>query len=208
MKNLLIFDYDGVIADSLNIMWECFKRIDKKYDFFHFKNKNEVTKIWDQNLFESASKFGVSTGDFGDFYKEWTNLLRSKNKKVEPFAGLKSVLEKLSQNNYLVIISSNEYGVISDFLKRSRLFNLFDLIFGAEKGKSKTRKLGLVLNKFKIPKNRVYFITDTIGDLKELKGAGIKIIAVTWGYHNKEKLQNGEPDFLVENPIDLLGLFL
>ncbi len=208
MEKLLIFDYDGVIADSLDIIWECFDKINKKHNLFPFKNKNELTKIWDQNLFESVSKLGISIIDLAKFYKEWVDLLILNNERVKPFVGLKSILKKLSQDNYLTIISSNDYEVVSDFLKRNGLFNYFNLILGAERGKSKTRKLKFVLNKFKIPEDRTYFITDTIGDLKEVKDFGIKTVAVTWGYHDKSKLQKENPDFLIETPKEILALFL
>lgn len=207
MNKLLLFDYDGVIADSLDIIWECFDKINKKYNFFPFKNKIELTKIWDQNLFKSVSKLGISTINLVKFYKEWVDLLIQNNEKVKPFVGLKSILKKLSKNNYLTIISSNDYEVVSDFLKRNSLFNYFNLILGVEKGRSKRKKLKLVLNEFKIPKNRTYFITDTIGDLKEVRDFGIKTVAVTWGYHDKNKLQKENPDFLIETPKGLLKLF-
>jgi phosphoglycolate phosphatase len=208
MKKLLMFDYDGVIADSLDILWECFDKINKKYNFFPFKNKNELTKIWDQNLFEAVSKIGVSNTEFAKFYKEWVDLGLLKNKKVKPFTGLKSVLKKISQNNCLIIISSNDYKMISDFLKRNDLFDYFSLILGSEKGKSKKEKLNLVLNELNFPKSKAYFITDSIGDLKEIKSLGIKTVAVTWGFHDKKKLEKENPDFIVEKPKNLLKLFL
>lgn len=208
MKKLLIFDYDGVIVDSLDVIWECFDKTNKKYNFFTFKNKKELTKMWDQNLFELVSKMGVSSSDFVKFHKEWVDVGIPNNKKVKTFVGLKSVIKKLSKNNCLAIISSNDYRLISDFLKRNDLFNCFNLILGAEKSKSKISKLKIVLKESKISKNKTYFITDTIGDLKELRGFGIKTVAVTWGFHDKKKLEKENPDFIVEKPKNLLKLFL
>jgi len=206
MKKLLIFDYDGVIADSLDVIWECFNKVNKKYNFFPFKNKNELTTMWDENLFESVSKLGISIINQVKFYKKWVDLVIENNDKMKPFVGLKSVLKKLSKNNYLTIISSNDDEVISGFLKRDGLFDYFNLILGTKSGRSKRKKLKIVLNKFKISEDRTYFITDTIGDLKEVKGFGIKTVAVTWGFHDKSKLQKENPDFLIENPKELLNL--
>jgi len=208
MKKLLIFDYDGVIADSLDILWEFFDQVNKKYKFFDFKNKHELTKLWDKNLFETVTKLGISKENFIKFYNEWVNLLILNNEKVKPFADLKPVFEKLSQDNYLIIISSNDYRIINDFLKRNELLDYFNSILGTEMGISKKIKLEMVLNEFKIPKGLTYFITDTIGDLKELKSFGIKTVAVTWGYHDKEKLEKAMPNFIVETADELLELFL
>ena len=208
MKKLLIFDYDGVIADTLDMLWKTFDKLNKKYNFFPFKNKNEFTRLWDENQFVSTTKLGISATDNDKFYKEWVDLLIQNNDKMKPFDGFKSILKKLSQDNSLVIISSNDDRVIIDFLKKNDLFNYFDSILGMESGRSKKEKLKIVLNKFNNPEDRTYFITDTIGDLKEVKDCEIKTVAVTWGYHDKNKLQKENPDFLVETPKELLELFL
>ena len=206
MKKLLIFDYDGVIANSLDVLWECFDKINKEDNFFPFKNKQEVTTLWDKNLFESVKELGINIFKLRKFYKKWIDLAIQNNEKVRLFPGLKSILKKLSQDNFITIISSNDDEVICDFLERNGLINCFDLIFGTKKGKSKRKKLKSILNKFKISEDKTYFITDTIGDLKEIKEFGIKTVAVTWGYHDKNKLQKENPDFLIENPKELLNL--
>ncbi len=208
MEKLLIFDYDGVIADTLDILWETFEKVNKKFNFFPYKNKNEFTTIWDGNFFKSISKFRISNSDLAKFYKEWTDLALQNNEKVKLFVDFESIVKKLSRDNYLIIISSNDEAVIIDFLKRNELFDYFDLILGMESGKGKKEKLKITLKKFKISEDRTYFITDTIGDLKELKDFGIKTVVVTWGYHNKRKLEKENPDFIVEKPKDLLKLFL
>ena len=108
----------------------------------------------------------------------------------------------------MTIISSNDREVISDFLKRNDLFCYFNLVLGAESGRNKKKKLKTVLKKFQIPKEKTYFITDTIRDLKEVKDLGIKTMAVTWGYHAKSKLKKENPDFIVDSTKELLKVFL
>lgn len=206
MKKLLIFDYDGVIVDSLDVLWQCFDRVNKKYNIFPFKNKDELTSLWDENEFMSVTKIGISAVDRDKFYKEWIDLLIENNDMMKTFDGFKSILKKLSQDNCLIIISSNDVEVIIDFLKKNDLFDYFDSILGMESGRSKKEKLKIVLNEFKFTKDMTYFITDTIGDLKEVKDFGIKMVAVTWGFHDKDKLQKENPDFLIDSPKELLNL--
>jgi phosphoglycolate phosphatase len=45
-----------------------------------------------------------------------------------------------------------------------------------------------------------------VGDIKEGRLAGVTTVAVTWGWHSKEKLQAAGPDLLVEEPEGLLTL--
>ena len=41
----------------------------------------------------------------------------------------------------------------------------------------------------------------------EGKAAEAKTIAVTWGWHNEDKLRKGKPDYVVRTPVELMDLF-
>ncbi|MGZ3648342.1 MAG: HAD family hydrolase [Syntrophales bacterium] len=47
---------------------------------------------------------------------------------------------------------------------------------------------------------------DTTGDIKEARLAGVRTVAVTWGWHSKEKLETVRPDYLIETVKDLLQI--
>ena len=48
-------------------------------------------------------------------------------------------------------------------------------------------------------KERLFFITDTLGDIVEAKKVGIKTIAVDYGYHDRGVLSKGNPDGIISN---------
>lgn len=51
------------------------------------------------------------------------------------------------------------------------------------------------------------YIGDTVGDIKEAKSAKVTTVAVTWGWHDLDQLQQAQPDSLVHHPSELLSLF-
>lgn len=53
----------------------------------------------------------------------------------------------------------------------------------------------------------VYFVTDTAGDVIEGNRAEVKTIAVTWGFHDRERLEKAKPDIIVNTPEELLNYF-
>jgi phosphoglycolate phosphatase len=59
---------------------------------------------------------------------------------------------------------------------------------------------------FQVDKDRTYYIGDTTGDIREAKMAGIRTVAVTWGWHSRERLAKLQPDYLIDNPSDLLSI--
>jgi phosphoglycolate phosphatase-like HAD superfamily hydrolase len=51
----------------------------------------------------------------------------------------------------------------------------------------------------KLDPSKVFYIGDETRDIEAAKKAGIKSIAVTWGYNTKAILDNSNPDFLCES---------
>ena len=52
----------------------------------------------------------------------------------------------------------------------------------------------------------MYYVCDTVGDIREARDAGIRTVAVTWGWHSRERLAAAHPDRLIDVPEKLLAL--
>ena len=53
-----------------------------------------------------------------------------------------------------------------------------------------------------------FYVCDTAGDVREAREAGVKTVAVTWGWHPRSRLERARPDVIVDDPKKLLGLAL
>jgi phosphoglycolate phosphatase len=51
-----------------------------------------------------------------------------------------------------------------------------------------------------------FYVCDTAGDIREAREAGVKAVAVTWGWHPRERLERAKPDAFIEKSEDLLAL--
>jgi phosphoglycolate phosphatase len=51
-------------------------------------------------------------------------------------------------------------------------------------------------------------VCDTAGDVREAREAGVKTVAVTWGWHPRSRLERALPDVIIDDPNKLLGLAL
>jgi len=71
---------------------------------------------------------------------------------------------------------------------------------------AKKEKILYAAKKYNVVLQDIYYIGDTTGDIKEGKQAGVKTVGVTWGWHSKEKMAAAEPDYLFDNPQELLKL--
>jgi phosphoglycolate phosphatase len=201
---LLLFDFDGVIADSLETYeWtvrECLNRIGQPI----VKNRADFLELFEGNFYAEIVRRGV---DLEAFLKASPGVLAEVDfDRMRLFPFLLPVLEKLCEENVLVIISSSGSRSIRQVLAGNRFNGCFRAVLGSDFMLSKVDKIAHAMESCKIGVERTYYIGDTAGDIREAKQAGVKAVAVTWGWHSRETLAAAEPDFIAEKPEDLLKI--
>jgi phosphoglycolate phosphatase-like HAD superfamily hydrolase len=200
MIKVVIFDFDGVIFDTIDIAYDIVKETCDKHCKVKINSMKDFLKLYKTNFYEAMKKMGVD--DMGAIKKEQIDRLRKV--KPKPFKGIKNVLKKLKQTHKTAVVSSNFQDIMEMDLKRENMMGLFDIIIGADKIESKIKKIKFILKKFNLDESEALFVTDTSGDLKEAKEAGISTMGVAWGFLPKEELLKESPDYIAERPEDII----
>lgn len=186
IKNL-IFDFDGVIGDTFDINWGLSQEHDETATLEDFLAHH------DGNVFaEPRIKFKSERVHL--FYSEYRKRLTPTHlaNAVEP-------LQRLGEKYALYIISSTSEEVIKEVLQKAGILDLFTRVMGFETHASKVEKFLFLKNEYDVRPENALFITDTLGDIKEASKAGIKTIAETFGFHDRERLAQGEPFMIVDS---------
>ena len=195
-KKLVIFDFDGVLVNTCDFWY----RLHKEFN-------HDLT--WER--FES-----MSHGNFRDIYKEvlangdYVDPPQGEEKYAEmlqTIASIEDILHDvvlgLKSLHELMIVSSGSEVTIRRFLEKENLDGCFSEILGFETHTSKKIKITSILEKYKIEKNNVVFITDTLGDVLEANECKISTIGVTWGLHKRETLEKGNVRAIIDDPTQL-----
>jgi phosphoglycolate phosphatase len=204
MKKLILFDFDGVIVDSLELYEEIARRCLEEIEKPIIKNREDFLSLFDDNFYETMRQKGVDVGAFNRAVERLISQV-DYNRAV-PFFDLIPVLEKLENENILVIISSNSLAAIKTIISQYRFDHYFKEILGADFMFSKIDKINYAVEKWNFSREDTYFIGDTLGDMKEAKMAGVKTVGVTWGWHPRERIEKAAADFLFDAPNELLVL--
>jgi phosphoglycolate phosphatase len=201
-KELFLFDFDGVLLDSLELYSEAVMRCLERIGTPIVKSREDYLALFDGNFYESMSERGVDLAAFSRAAKE---IMPGINyDAMAPYDGLIPVLESLNRNHRLVVISSNGSRTIRHILERCGFAPYFEEVLGSDFLFSKKEKIAHVLTKYGVPAESTYYIGDTAGDVVEARAAGVRTVAVTWGWHSRERLITVRPDFLVDSPDGLL----
>jgi phosphoglycolate phosphatase len=202
--NLLLFDFDGVLVDSLDVyektVTDCLNAIGQPLT----RGREEFLELFEGNFYQSLVDKGV---DMKKFEEASVSILAQVNyAAMKPFDAIRPVLRRLKQNHPLVVISSNDTPTIREALRLYDFERIFDDILGSDFMYSKKEKILYVIRKYSVTLQDIYYIGDTTGDIKEGKEAGVKTVGVTWGWHSKALLAASRPDYLFDTPEDLLQL--
>ena len=203
-KDLFLFDFDGVLSDSLDLYAEAVTRCLERIGTPIVKTREDYLALFEGNFYESMAARGVDLAAFARAAKEIMPGIDYD--AMRPFDGLIPVLESLKKDHLLAVISSNGSKTIRKMLERFGFDPYFEEILGSDFLFSKKEKIDHALAKYGIPPERTFYIGDTTGDIVEARAAGVRTVAVTWGWHSRERLVAAHPDFLVDTPEGLLKI--
>ncbi|MCX5847687.1 MAG: HAD family hydrolase [Deltaproteobacteria bacterium] len=204
MQKLFLFDFDGVLVDSLDVYERRVKLCLEKIGTPIVQSRDDFLELFEDNFYEGIVKKGIDLAAFMNASKSIPT--KDDYDQMVLFTPLFPVLAELKKDNILAVISSNVSRVIHVILSKYGFNGCFKKILGADFGYSKEEKILHAMNLFRKEKDRTYYVGDTIGDIKEARMAGVKAVAITWGWHSKEKLETINPDYLIETPDDLLKI--
>ena len=201
---LLLFDFDGVLVDSLDVyektVTDCLNVIGQPLT----RGREEFLELFEGNFYESLAEKGF---DLDKFMAASVDILDKVNyADMKPFDAVRPVLRELKKNHPMVVISSNDTPTINEALRLYDFEGIFDDVLGSDFMLSKKDKILHIIQKYHVTLSDIYYIGDTTGDIKEGKLAGVKTVGVTWGWHSKELLAASQPDYLFDKPEDLLKL--
>lgn len=193
LSEVVFMDFDGVIADTYSI---CF-------DILHQTQPNlspeNLRQQLDRNIFEQVSHMQDKLQvDLWSLYHE-----QIINQPIVD--DISDTIERIATGHPLFIVASSPAADISKYLSMHKLDRFFEEIIGTETAESKQQIFHAVVAKFKIPAKESVYVTDTLGDIIEAHQNDVQPIAVTWGFHDEDKLRQGNPTAIVESPEQLSG---
>ena len=196
-----MFDYDGVIVDSLDVFATTFIAASHACGYTGIRTHEQVVRLFDGNFFETLAQLGLSSDKINEILGDAHERKMQRHlAEVRPFQGMHESLNVISNQNVLTVITSNDSQLVWKFLEKEGI-TCFDEVMGADKEKSKAKKIQKTMARFQdLP---AFYVGDTKGDMIEGKQAGAVTVAVTWGWHSAEKLTEGTPDHMVHTPAEL-----
>jgi len=198
MKKYIVFDFDGTLADTYKGILNIAR--DLKKDEYKEINLEDIRDHGSKYLIK---KSGISFLKLSKLIFQVKSKLKKRN-NIKLFPEILDILKKLSEKYNLGIVSSNSEENIRIVLRRYEVEDLFEFIYSNSSIFGKHLVLKRMCRKYKIDPEDIIYIGDEDRDVVAAKKAKIKIIAVTWGFNSEKLLKEKNPDYLVNNPKEIL----
>ncbi|MGE5391586.1 MAG: HAD-IA family hydrolase [Deltaproteobacteria bacterium] len=203
MIKYIVFDFDGTLVDSLDIIITGYNQMAAKYrskqilpeDLFMLKGMT----IAERCKFLSFRLYMFPLAAL-DIYR----LYRQSLKDLHFYTGMKDLLIDLHERGFrLGVISTNSEHNIREFMSRNGIDFIDDMhcsnnIFGKDKDIKKFLKAN------KLQKSEMIYVGDEVRDIVACKKNGVKVIWVSWGYDDIENVKKVNPDYVVDSPDEII----
>lgn len=201
---LIIFDYDGVLADTLDDLIQFGQEACNQLGVKHVVTQNDLSHLEVMSFATFGRACEVPEPLVDEFVKISLNLFAEKKSPPAIFDGLSEVIQYFSTNHKLAIVTTNSSQNVHAFLAHHGIDNLIHAVYGVDTPGSKAQKISMARERFTNHEEAVFMIGDALSDVRAAKEAGVSSIAATWGHQSLETLQREEPDFVVHSPRELI----
>lgn len=206
-KPIVIFDFDGTIANTLDSIIDIMNNLSVEFGFRKIRDE-DVEYLRGKRPREILKHLGISLFKLPFVIRKTRREINSHIALLSPSVDLLPVLKLLKENGCQIgIVTTNIEENVKKFLHANNL-DQFDFFYTAKKVFGKDRTISKIIKDMKLEKSNVYFIGDEVRDIEAGKKAGIKTIAVSWGYNTRDALDKEHPDYLIDSPLELENIIL
>ena len=204
----VIFDIDGTLTSTNELIFSTFNHITKKY-----LNKSMTNE-------EIISLFGPTEDQiiedwFGDdaekVRKDYYAFYTANHAMADIYPGMKELLRFLKEKNVLLSIytgKGREATLIT--LKKLEIYDYFDLIItgsDVKEHKPSPEGIEMFLAKYSLDKDKVLMVGDAPADINAARMAGVQVASVVWDSYAYEKVMSMESDYIFHTVGELKTFF-
>lgn len=202
MDSIILFDFDGTIADTISAGLEIINSHAEKYGYKRLDG--------DINTHFSALQLvklaEVKLWKLPYLIYQLKKKLSEKSDELQVLPEAPNLIKKLNAAGYeLGILTSNSLKTVKAFLKKYELDSFFTFLrtdvslFGKKKALAKAKK---VINK------KIVYIGDELRDIEACRKNDIPIVSIPWGLNSYESLEEHNPGLVAKTADEAYNLLI
>jgi phosphoglycolate phosphatase len=200
-KPTVIFDFDGTLADTFVTSIRIFEKVTRKPEPF---SDEDIVRLRGMTAYQVVRELKIRPWRLPWLLVRGRALMRREIDSIVVFDGIEDVLKQLAADEIpMYIMSSNSPGNIRKLLQAKGLDGYFIQVYGNVSIFGKAKRLRQIMAANSLDYRHAMYVGDEGRDIEAAKRAGLKSVAVAWGYNSAELLARHHPDNLALTPAEL-----
>ncbi len=196
----VIFDFDGTIVDSLAGVIKVYERVRGGKPL----TAEQRRALQNKGLLQIALEMGIPKHKILYLAVWGRRMFQHHMRSVRVHPGMAETIEGLHSSGVpLYVLSANRTENVRQYLRWHKLDQYFGGIYGGASFISKARAMDKLVAREGLNPKATWCIGDERVDVRSAHAAGLKVIAVTWGYSSPEALAAVKPEHLVHSTSEL-----
>ncbi len=201
---LIVFDFDGTLADSLGPALEVFNRIAQGLGLRPIADVEAARAMPTRQLLR---QLGVRFWRLPRVVRAFQAAAAEHADRLRLHDGVTGVVRGLSARGHrLGVLSSNREETIRACLRANGIEGAFAFVIGYPKLFGKAKALRRILKQEKLDRGGLLFVGDELRDLEAGRKVKVSTAAVTWGFQAEPLLRDAGATYLVRRPDELLAI--
>lgn len=206
---LVVFDLDGTLLNTLNDLHASvnfalgthhlpLRTLDEVREFVGNGIRRLIARAVPNDTPESMTE-----SVFGTFREHYA---QHSMDTTQPYAGVVELLSELKQQGIATAILSNKAHDAVQVLHDNFFPDTIDFAQGESVScprKPSPEGLLALMQRFACSPEQVLYVGDSDVDVVTAQHAGVRSVAVTWGFRSRELLEAHHPDYIIAHPSEM-----
>ena len=208
MIKAVIFDLDGTLIDTNDLIIETFQKVIR--DCLGMDpTDDDLHHVYGKTLDEQMAYFSAERQqELVDAYRVYYRANMEAGTHL--FPGILTLLKALADRHLkLATVTNKGARGVRHAYEKFDLEAYFTVSISADDvtlGKPDPEGILNALNALEVEAHEALFVGDSISDITAAKRAGVKSILVGWTFFHEDHYQTFGADYILHEPLDLLGL--
>lgn len=214
MKQLLIFDLDGTLLNTIgdlaaccNTMLEARSLPTHSHEEYTTYVGNGIGKLVERALPEHLRSAEYVAEAKAEFVKLYTENIAVHS---EPYKNIVELLKKLKAQDVTIAVASNKFQKGTEKLVAHYFEGInFAAVLGERPNiplKPSPQIVRDILQITSFTPDKALYIGDSATDMLTAAAAGVESVGVSWGFRPREEIVEAGAKYVVDNPLEILDL--
>ncbi|PJI09264.1 MULTISPECIES: HAD family hydrolase [Clostridium] len=210
----VIFDLDGTLLNTLDDLADSANFALSLYDLPN-RTTDEVRRFLGNGVAKLIERC-IPNGRQNEYYEKCLADFRkhySKNmqNKTTPYTGIMELLGQLSEKGYKIAIVSNKFDSAVKGLNELYFNKYIKVAIGEMESEGVAKKpapdtVFKALKELRSTPDRAVYVGDSEVDVKTAKNSGLPCVGVTWGFRNRQILNDEGANYIIDKPEQLVEI--